>query len=146
MRSLGGTVTAADGGPGVALSGATIPASGSCTVTVNVTSAAAGAYANSIAIGALTTTNAGANTAAANATLTVLSGLTVAKAFAPASIGTNGTSVLTITISNPNAIAVTGAAFTDNYPAGLVNTAALTVPAPQVVAAPAAAVFTSPAG
>ncbi|MGZ5569752.1 MAG: DUF7933 domain-containing protein, partial [Usitatibacter sp.] len=120
----GGVVTAVNGAGSVALSGATIPASGSCTVTVNVTSAIAGSYANSIAIGALTSANAGANTAAANATLTVLSGLTVAKAFAPASIGTSDTSVLTITLTNPNAVAVTGAAFTDNYPVNLVNTAA----------------------
>src|SRR5439155_1239553 len=57
------------------------------------------------------------------ASLTVLSGLTVAKAFAPSSIGTGDTSVLTITLTNPNATAVTGAAFTDTYPANLVNTA-----------------------
>src|SRR5207237_7924418 len=106
-----------------ALSAATSPASGSCTVTVNVTSGTAGSYANTIAAGGVTTTNAGASTAAANATLTVLTGLSVAKAFTPGSIGTNDTSVLTITLTNPNATAVTGAAFTDTYPANLVNTA-----------------------
>src|SRR6185503_3285698 len=89
----------------------------------NVTSASAGTYANSIAAGGLTTTNAGANTAAANGSLSVLSALSVAKAFSPASIGVNDASVLTITLTNPNASAVTGAAFTDTYPAGLVNTA-----------------------
>src|SRR5204863_2489199 len=67
-------------------------------------------------------TNAGASTAAANASLSVLAQLTVAKAFSPASIGANATSVLTITLTNPNATAVTGAALTDNYPANLVNT------------------------
>src|SRR5207237_5033159 len=49
--------------------------------------------------------------------------LTVAKAFNPASIGTGDASILTITLTNPNAAAITGAAFTDTYPAGLVNTA-----------------------
>src|SRR6185437_14798784 len=107
----------------VALSGATIPASGSCTVTVNVQAAAAGSYPNTLNAGDITTTNAGANTASASATLNVLGVLTAAKAFAPSSIGTNDTSVMTITLTNPNASAVTGAAFTDNYPAGLVNTA-----------------------
>jgi hypothetical protein len=87
-----------------------------------VTSAVAGSYLNSIPVGGLITTNAGANTVAASATLTVLGGLTVAKSFTPASIGTNGTSVLTITLTNPNASAVTGADFTDSYPVNLVNT------------------------
>src|SRR5437763_13996536 len=39
-------VTAANNGTSLALSAGTIPASGSCTVTVNVTSAAAGSYLN----------------------------------------------------------------------------------------------------
>ena len=50
--------------------GAQIPAAGSCTVSVDVSSATIGAYPNSIAIGALQT-DAGNNAAAANATLTV---------------------------------------------------------------------------
>ena len=71
----------------------------------------------------MTTTNAG-TAAGASATLTVIAAPTAAKSFAPASIAPNATSVLTIVLTNPNAIAITGAAFTDNYPAGLVNTAA----------------------
>ena len=120
--TCGGTVTANANGSAVVLSGGTIPANGFCTVSVNVTASTAGSYANTIPAGALTTANAGANTAAANATLTTLNGLTVAKAFGPTSIGVNGTSVLTITLTNGNSTAVTGAAFTDVYPSGLVNT------------------------
>ncbi len=116
-------MTAANGGSTVVLSGGTIPASGSCAVTVNVTSATAASYANTIPIGAVTTTNAGPNAVAANATLSVLASLTAVKTFVPATIGLNGTSVLTITLTNPNATAVTNAAFTDTYPSGLVNTA-----------------------
>ncbi len=67
----GGVVTAAAGGSSVVLSGGTIPASGSCTVMVSVTSSMAGTYTNSIAIGDVTSTNAGSNTVAASATLTV---------------------------------------------------------------------------
>src|SRR5439155_5993114 len=48
---------------------------------------------------------------------------TIAKAFSPTTVATNATSVLTITLTNPNASAITGAAFTDTYPANLVNTA-----------------------
>ena len=50
--------------------GAQIPAAGSCTVSVDVSSATIAAYPNSIAIGALQT-DAGNNAAAADATLTV---------------------------------------------------------------------------
>ena len=106
------------------LAGGTVPASGSCTVTVNVTSAAAGSYANTLAIGAITSTNAGSNAAAVSGTLTVLGHPTLAKSFSPNPVGIGVTSVLTITLTNPNASAITGAAFTDTYPAGLVNTAA----------------------
>lgn len=65
--TCGGTVTAANNGNSVALSGGTIPALGSCTVTVNVTSATAGSYTNSTGV---VTTNSGA-ISAASAPLTV---------------------------------------------------------------------------
>ncbi len=66
-----GSVTANPGAGSISLSsGAQIPANGSCTVTVHVTSATAGSYVNTIPAGALQT-NAGSNAAAATATLTV---------------------------------------------------------------------------
>jgi hypothetical protein len=70
--TCGGTVTAAAGGGSITLSqaGSTIPASGSCTVIANVTSATAGSYTNTIAVGALQTSN-GNNTVAGTATLTI---------------------------------------------------------------------------
>ena len=67
-NTCAGTATAAANGSSLALSGGTIPASGSCTLTVVVTSAVAGSYLNST--GSVTTTNAGSGTAA-TATLTV---------------------------------------------------------------------------
>ena len=121
--TCGGTATATNGGTSLALTGGTIPASGSCTVTVSVTSPTPGTYANSIGVSAVTTTNAGSNTAAANASLTVNSPLTVAKTFTPPAIAPGGTSQITITLTNPNSVVVTGAAFTDTYPAGLTNAA-----------------------
>ncbi|MBX3673920.1 MAG: DUF11 domain-containing protein [Burkholderiales bacterium] len=119
--TCGGTASQAAGS--VTLAGGTIPAAGSCTVTVVVTSATVGDHANTIAAGDLASANAGTNAAAANATLSVLAAPTVAKAFAPASIFPNATSVLTITLTNPNAADITGAAFTDNYPGAITNTA-----------------------
>jgi hypothetical protein len=64
-----GTITQTAGS--VALSGADIPASGSCTVTLAVQSATPGSYTNNIASNALTTGPAGPNTQGATALLTV---------------------------------------------------------------------------
>ena len=46
---------------------------------------------------------------------------TVNKAFSPAAIATGDTSTLTITLTNPNAVTVGNAAFTDTYPFKLIN-------------------------
>ncbi|NCT66977.1 MAG: hypothetical protein GXC76_04940 [Rhodanobacteraceae bacterium] len=67
--TCGGTVSFTAGSVTLA-SGATIPASGSCTISATVSAAAVGSYVNTIAAGALQT-NAGSNAAAASATLTV---------------------------------------------------------------------------
>ncbi|MEO7255818.1 MAG: ice-binding family protein [Casimicrobium sp.] len=69
----GGVIPTAQPGtrPVTLPTGATIPANGSCQVTVNVTSATPGTYLNTIPAGALVTTN-GANPSPAIATLTVI--------------------------------------------------------------------------
>lgn len=69
--TCGGTATATAGGNTLALTGGTIPANGSCTVTVTVTSATAGSYNNTLAAGDLTTVLA-SNDNTASATLTVV--------------------------------------------------------------------------
>jgi hypothetical protein len=48
---------------------------------------------------------------------------TVSKSFSPTSIVIGGTSTMTVTLINPNPAPITGTAFTDAYPAGLVNAA-----------------------
>ena len=71
----GTTVVAAAGANTVNLpSGRTIPANGSCTVTVNVTAPLVGSYVNTLPINALQTSN-GSNPAPAVATLLVLNQL-----------------------------------------------------------------------
>ena len=126
-NTCGGTLTDTASGAlgigdvGIVLSGGTVPANGSCTVTVNVTASTAGSYTNTLAAGSVSTTNGGTNAAPASATLAILLPPTVAKAFAPASIFPDGTSILTVTLTNPNATAIAGAGFTDNHPAGVVN-------------------------
>ena len=106
----------------VTLTGGTIPAGGSCTVTVPVTAPVAGSYFNALIAGALQTDN-GTNAAPAVATLTVLPVIppTLSKSFSPATILAGGSSTLTITLSNPNnTIATLTAPLTDTLPSGVV--------------------------
>jgi hypothetical protein len=53
------------------MAGANIPAKGSCSITVSVKSATAGAYTNTIAANALKTAPAGGNAASVSASVTV---------------------------------------------------------------------------
>ncbi len=69
LNTCGGTLPAPSSS--VTLSGASIPASSSCTVALTVSSGTAGSYKDTIAAGAVTTALAGSNTTPATATLTV---------------------------------------------------------------------------
>jgi serine protease len=69
----GGAVSLSATGANIALTGAVIPANGSCSITIPVTSTTDGTYTSTVAAGALTTGPAGANTATTTATLTVTS-------------------------------------------------------------------------
>jgi large repetitive protein len=96
--------------------GGTIPASGSCTVSVNVTATTAGPHTNTS--GFLATTEGGTNTSSvASAPLTAVLPPSIAKAFAPSPILAGGISRLTFTITNPNPNdAISGVAFADTLP------------------------------
>ncbi len=124
-NTCGGTATAVAGGSTLALVGGTIPASGSCVMTVKVTSSVAGNYNNTLPAGSITTTNAGVVATDVSRQLAVLAAPTITKSFSPTSVAVNGTSTMTIVLSNPpiNSVALTGVAFSDTYPAGLVNNA-----------------------
>ncbi|MBA2414177.1 MAG: hypothetical protein H0V63_15340 [Burkholderiaceae bacterium] len=91
LDSGGGVLAAGD--VGIRLTGGTIPANGSCVITVRVTATVAGTYTNTIPVGGLTTSG-GSNTVAANATLTVaLPSFTVAKSVLLVSDPVNGTTL-----------------------------------------------------
>ncbi|MFO1311766.1 MAG: hypothetical protein U1F41_06815 [Burkholderiales bacterium] len=109
----------------ISLSGGTIPAGGSCTITVQViarnpNAAQNGAVTNTVAAGALTTAE-GATSPQFTANITVQTGGALTKAFSPAGpIAVGGTSTLTITVSNFNQTTLSPITFTDTLPAGLV--------------------------
>ncbi len=111
------TFSPASGNTSVSFSGGTIAASGTCTVTVNVTATTGGSKVNTT--GSVTSTNGGTGNTGTD-TLSVVSPPSLAKAFSPNPIAVGGVSTLTFTITNPNAgTALTGVAFTDSFPAGL---------------------------
>ncbi|MHB8920722.1 MAG: ice-binding family protein [Halothiobacillus sp.] len=123
-----GAPVASAGGTSVTLpAGRSIPANGTCTLAVNVTSAVGGSYINTLPAGALVTSN-GNNAAPAAATLTVVpppgpvpQPPLLGKAFNPSTINAGGVSVLTVTLSNPNtAVATLTAALVDTLPSGVV--------------------------
>ncbi|MBZ5530010.1 MAG: DUF11 domain-containing protein [Acidobacteriia bacterium] len=117
-NTCGGTATAVAGSTSISLTGGTIAASSNCTVTVNITGTAAGTFVNTS--GAVSSTNGGTGNTA-TATLTVATPPTITKSFGAASIPLNGTTSLSFTINNPNTgTTLTGVAFTDNLPAGMV--------------------------
>ncbi|MDT8453410.1 MAG: hypothetical protein RQ936_11875, partial [Gammaproteobacteria bacterium] len=118
-----GALSAGGGDAGIQLTGAGIAtAGGTCSISIDVTSAMAGAYANTASgVDSIESTPAGP--VSNITTLTVLAPPGVDKAFSPSTIGKGQTSTLTITLNNPNAMAITGAAFTDTYPADLITAA-----------------------
>jgi uncharacterized repeat protein (TIGR01451 family) len=124
-NTCGGSLTTssgaalAAGSTSIKLVGGAIPATNVCTITANVTAALGGSYSNTIPAGALSTSG-GSNVADASATLQIASPQ-LSKSFAPAVVGANANSLMTITLANVTGAAITNLAFTDTYPLGLVN-------------------------
>jgi uncharacterized repeat protein (TIGR01451 family) len=118
------------GATAVSISGLTIPAGGSCTVSFLVSASAPGAYPN-VSSGITTTLTPIAGTPSSTATLTVLAAPTLTKSFSPSTLlsGGTGTAVLTLTAGNPNAAVMTlgNPGFLDVFP---------TSPGAMVVASP----------
>src|SRR5205085_1363445 len=108
-NTCGGTPTAVGGSSSVSLSGGTLAASASCTVSVDVQGTTAGVKNNSVQV----TSTEGGTGNTSNASLTVIAPPTISKAFNPTSVALNSNSTLSFTITNPNtASALSGVAFT----------------------------------
>lgn len=105
----GGAVNAVAGEGMITLSGATVPASGSCTLQAAVVASTAtgSPFTNTIGAGAITDDQELTNPSPASANLTVLGPPAVSKSFSPAQIASGGTSTLTITLSNTDASSIT---------------------------------------
>ena len=98
----------------------TMPVDSSVTFTLDGTvnaTAPAGTLINTA------TVTVGTEINSASDSTTIISKLAVNKLFSPSSIGTGGSSLLSVTLQNDNLTDATAVAFTDTYPAGLVNTA-----------------------
>jgi CSLREA domain-containing protein/uncharacterized repeat protein (TIGR01451 family) len=116
--NCGGTATAAAGSGSISLTGGTLPANASCTISLNVTGIAAGVDNNTT--GPISSTESGAGATSNTASITIIGPPSLAKAFGAASIQLNATTTLTFTVTNPNAtVALTGVGFGDTLPAGL---------------------------
>ncbi len=122
--TCGGTTTVNGGADTLSVTGGTIAADSSCTITIAVLGAAGGTFTNTTSVvdsTELTGTTTGSDT------LTVaVPEPTIAKFFGTDPIAVGGVSVLTIAVTNNAAIPLTGVGFTDTLPAGLSFAAAAT--------------------
>lgn len=123
-NTCGGTLTLDTTTDSIALSGGTLNASNSCTIVVNVQGGVSGTYTNTTTN--ITSAQTGPNTSTtANVgfgqdTITVVAPPVLAKSFSANPIFTGNNTSLDFDITNPNAsTALTGVAFTDVLPAGL---------------------------
>lgn len=116
----GGIPSATVAGTSVTLSGATLAASASCTVTVNVTSTQVGTIVNTIPVGNVTLTQGISNTGAAVTSLATLGNIGVEKSFTPAVIQPGERARMRLRFINPLAVPLTGLSVTDNLPSGMV--------------------------
>jgi fimbrial isopeptide formation D2 family protein len=124
----------------ISLSGGTLASSGSCAISVNVTGTTAGIKQNTT--GAVSSTETGPGATSNTATLTVVAPPAISKAFNPTSVALNANSTLSFTITNPNTVsALSGVAFTDNLPAGVVVAAT-----PNVIGSCGSGTITAVAG
>ena len=118
--TCGGSV--AISGDSLVLTGGTVPANGACTVTAQVSSPTPGTFPSNVPVDAVQSSQGG-NTEPSNIALRVnaLAPISGAKAFSPATkLRGGGTARATITLTNTNPIALTGAKFTDALPNNLV--------------------------
>jgi len=115
QSGCGGTVTL--GVTTISLSGGSIAINSSCQFNVAVTAGPPAIYTN--VTGNVSSTNGGTGNTA-SASLTVAATQSIVKSFGAVTIPLNGTTSLSFTITNPNAVALSSVNFSDTLPSGLV--------------------------
>jgi LPXTG-site transpeptidase (sortase) family protein len=117
----GATISAPAGTSTIMVSGGTLSANASCTISISVLGDSAGSYTNIST--SIISTETGPNTTSSGygtSSLTVIDPPVIAKSFTANPIFTGNTTTLNFNIVNPNASTIlTGVAFTDVLPAGL---------------------------
>jgi hypothetical protein len=117
-----GILSAAASTSSFQLTNATVGASSNCTVTVQVTSDVAGTHTTTIPARAITSAdNSNASAVSAGLIVDPIDAPSVQKAFSAGSAPPGVPVRMSITLTNPNAQQIVDVAFTDNYPANLVN-------------------------
>ncbi len=114
-----GLVSATPGATSVTLSGASLSANASCTVSVNVTSTAVGGITNYIPSGAISTDQGLSNSGQATTSLTTQANIGVVKKFTPNVVKPGERSRLRLTFYNPTGMPMANLAVTDTLPAGV---------------------------
>ncbi len=120
----GGAATAINSNKGIRLTGGTIPANGSCTVTVNFTATVQTngvpvTYTNSILLGAVDVGDAAIKSQAVSATILVADDLRVLKTVQPSTPVAPGNPIqYQITVQNFGAGAISTVSVTDNFTQG----------------------------
>ncbi|MEI6426892.1 MAG: hypothetical protein WCO45_00685 [Pseudanabaena sp. ELA607] len=126
-----GIINATPGASTVTMSGGTIPptvgaTTGLCTISFDVYSSASGTTQSSDILAGSLTNNQNDTNGPFSVTLSIrpitYSAVTGAKAFSPASFAATQSSTVTITLNNPNNVALDGATMSDNLPSGLTVT------------------------
>ncbi|MDR8014365.1 DUF7933 domain-containing protein [Ectopseudomonas guguanensis] len=117
----GGVVSAPADGIALILSGASLNAGQSCTVTVDVTMVNTGTVTATVPASAISTDQGVSNADPASSSLQTSSGLGVTKQFTPKVVAPGERSRLRITFYNPTTQPITNLSATDTYPAGLVT-------------------------
>ncbi len=115
LDNLGGVLAA--GAAGIQLTGGSIAPASNCTITVLVTATVSGVNTT----GNVSSTNGGTgNTGSATLTVSAIAPPSITKSFTPTTIEAGGVTTITLVITNPNvALALTGVAVTDTFPAGM---------------------------
>jgi len=138
VGTCGGTLSGVSGANSFSFSGGSLPASGTCTLTLSATMTVNGNLTNTISAKAVTTLNGASNPDPAEASLTNLPGASVSKFFSSKSITTGTYSLLTITIQNTGNVSLSGMGLKDTLPG--------TLPAGLVIANPPAPAPTNNCG